>query len=533
MKDILNFSVPGSSRIHDLKLGITLIRFIEFDLSFFKEQCISLYDKVQKNEKDLLTESQAVKEYIRNCHPYCSALIKTTFDKIAIDCVIEEICVKDGIGTEELWVKNMAGKTPSEKALFERITEYKVGSAINQWSNLRRMQKYAALKLSVLYGGEEKDYVMHKARKLYFDTAFSMTASKLGFSYNDLPDMKISSVPYLRMADSLMGNTMNILEPVVREMLGHELREPLRGKECMKDQAAGVVYNAIRGLRRPDVDDLRQVLQFYDAVPNLVFEPASFKAVIDLEFDYLLENGLYISSDQDGYLLEQYLVKSGGMRIEPDSECPSPDVPAVETQAPTKAEPTIDSADKKDFEPQKTDAYGSDGVQAEQTQKPEKDNAAIDDDGVVTDDDAIADDDAVDDGAVDDGTTADNAAVADNDAVDNDEPEPIYDRHLYTRSNELKISTHRVQKIIKLSGQMYRQSAKPHTLEEVNMHCYQLWTDMKTNSSFNVTPDEASEWFRYMTRVRQEIGKGIIQADSLDRFLDATYTVFNLSSPDQ
>jgi hypothetical protein len=108
MRDTLSFSVPGNSKIHKLNPGITLIRFIGFDLSFFREQCESLYVQELKKEKDFLTEARTVKEYIRNCHPYCAALLNTTFDKTALDCVIESICLKTGAGPEELWVTYMA-----------------------------------------------------------------------------------------------------------------------------------------------------------------------------------------------------------------------------------------------------------------------------------------------------------------------------------------------------------------------------------------------------------------------------------------
>ena len=494
MKDILHFSVPGSNRIHDLKLGTALISFVGFDLSFFKEQCINLYEKVQKKEKDLLVESQVIKEYIRYSHPYCSALIKTTFDKIAVDCIIEEICLADGMGPEELWIKNMAEKTPLEKALFNRITEYKVGAAINQWSNLRRMQKYAALKLSVIYGGDEKDYIIHKARKLYFDTGFKMAASKLGFGHEDLPGVKISSIPYLQMAESLLGNTINLLEPFIQKINSREPPKSFKGKYCLQDQAAGLVFNAMRGLKRPETDELRQVVQFYDALPNLIFEPSSLKAVIDLEFDYLLDSGLYIAGKTE-YKLERYELNADDILIEPDSGLQSMDAQAdmVQTlyaEPPAENQPAIDDTEKN---------AAIIGVTDIEAPRPEK--------------------------------QVNEPEAANDEEITDDEPDLIVEPQ-NAQTNELKILTRRVQDIIKLSESAYGMLAKPRTLEEVNMHCYQLWTDMKTNSSFNVTPDEASEWFRYMTRVRQEIGKGVVQADILGRFLDATYTVFNLSAPD-
>ena len=59
MKDIFFFR-SGSSSIHELQLGWTLIRFIEFDLKYFGDQCAQIYRR-QLREGKTLFEGACVK----------------------------------------------------------------------------------------------------------------------------------------------------------------------------------------------------------------------------------------------------------------------------------------------------------------------------------------------------------------------------------------------------------------------------------------------------------------------------------------
>jgi hypothetical protein len=200
-------------------VGLTLSRFIGFDLEYFGEQCAQIYRRQLSGGEDALAKALALKELLRNCHPYVAALLHDEFDKVALDCIIEYMCASEDTGLEELWVRNLSAKDVFGQAVFERITDYKAGYAINQWTNLKRMRAYAQTKAAVIYGGTEAEYSVHKARKLYYDTAFRLTASMLGFGSGDLPNVKVSGIPFLPESLDMMKNAVNILEPVIQKKM--------------------------------------------------------------------------------------------------------------------------------------------------------------------------------------------------------------------------------------------------------------------------------------------------------------------------
>lgn len=308
-----------------LKLGLTLIRFAEFDLKYFRDQCVETYRK--EGDSGILEKAAALKEYLRNCHPYCSALLNTDFDKVALDCLIEYICIKEDVGLEELWVKNITAPNSFREAVFKRITEYKAGLAINQWANLQRMQAYAVSKMSVIYGGDEADIHVHKARKHYYDTAFMMTASALGFTSEDLPKVRVSNVALSPLFHSLMKNAANTLEPVVTSMTeGTEVKPLLKGNACLQDQIAGMALKVLTGIKRPEVEEITQMIQMYNALPDIIYEPCCFKAIIDLEFDLLMVNGYSLRFDQKTYTRVKYAAKKEPVtkQVPAKSEIPAP-----------------------------------------------------------------------------------------------------------------------------------------------------------------------------------------------------------------
>lgn len=469
MKDIISFSVPGSTSIHDLQLGLTLIRFLEFDLKYFGEQCAQIYRRQLREGEDALPKALAFKELLRNCHPYCAALLQTEFDKIALDCVIEYICTSENMGLEELWVKNMSADDVFGQALFERITEYKTGYAINQWTNLQRMQAYAAAKTAVIYGGPEADASVHKARKLYYDTAFRMTASQLGFGIADLPGVRISSIPFLPESLAMMKNAVNTLEPLITSKLeGVEAREPLRGRDCVRDQMAGAALNMMMSIKQPEIDVILQIIQTYGALPNTVFEPTGFKAVIDLEFDQLIEKGFYLRTEERGYTRVRYSTRREIIQ----ERSPMPPSPA-EIFGP--AVPPPPKPPEKKIIPAESILKDL-SIQAGE-KKAEEDTQPANIKDIVAD---------------------------------------------------LNGSTANVRTIIEMAEDPNRKESKKRTMQEVNMRCNLIWTSMNVRSGWSISAEEASEWFRYLTRLRYGIGTGELTPQALDKFLDATLEVYKL-----
>ncbi|NLA86164.1 MAG: hypothetical protein GX847_02545, partial [Clostridiales bacterium] len=444
-----------------------LIRFIGFDLKYFGEQCAQIYRQQLRNGEDVLPKALALKELLRNCHPYYAALMHSEFAQIALDCIIEYICSSENKGLEELWVKNLSATDTFGKALFERITDYKTGNAINQWMNLQRMQVYATAKTDLIYGSDEVDISVHKARKLYYDTAFRLTASELGFGIDDLPGVRLSGIPFLPEAPAMMKNAVNTLEPVVREKTeGVEARQPLRGRACVLDQMAGTALNYMINLKRPGIDETLQIIQTYGGLPNTVYKPDSFKSIIDLEFDRLIDKRYCLRAGEKGYTRVRY---SSRKEEVPDRPVKPSESPIFVPEEPLPPPP------KKKIIPAESILVD---LSAPPPEKGEE------------------------------------------------ETPPAKIRHIVADLD--KGSTGKVKTIINMAEDPNRRESKKRTLQEVNMRCNLIWTSMNVRSGWSISADEASEWFRYLTRLRYGIGKGQLTPEALDKFLDATLEIYEL-----
>jgi hypothetical protein len=482
MKDTISFSVPGSTSIHDLQVGAALVRFIGFDFKYFGEQCAQIYRRQLSAGEDALAKAAALKELLRNCHPYVAALLHSEFDKVALDCIIEYICTTENAGLEELWVRNLSAKDTFGQAVFERITEYKTGFAINQWTNLLRMRAYADAKAAALYGGPEAELSVHKARKLYYDTAFRLTAARLGFGLDDLPHVRVSGIPFLPESMEMMKNAVNTLEPIIEKKTeGIEAREPLRGRDCVQDQMAGMALNIMMNLKRPEIDELMQLIQSYGTHPVAVYVPSSFKAVIDLEFDQLIEKGFCLRPEQTGYSRVRY-----SLRKEPEKSDTHPEI----------LSPAAADKPEAGMRPKTADARTA-AVTAAAAKK------------IVPAETILKD------------------LEAPPEPQEADAPEPP--ANLKSVVADLgNGSSGKVKTIIEMAEDPNRKASQKRTLQEVNMRCNLIWTSMNVRSGWSISSEEASEWFRYLTRLRYGIGTGELTPEALDRFLDATLEVYKL-----
>jgi hypothetical protein len=522
MKDILSFSVPGSDAVHELQLGMTLIRFAEFDLVYFREQCVGYY---RKNEPDdFMDKAPHLREYLHSCHPYCKALLNTQFDRITLDCVLDDICLREGVGLEELWVRNMSAQDRLGQALFKRVTEYKTGRAINEWTNLVRMQAYALSKLSFIYGGTA-DAGVHKVRKLYYDLVFSRLAGKLGFSGDNLPGTEVCSVPFLPQAETVMKTAVNTIEPVVKELMdGAAPRTPVRGDDCVRDQMAGVVLNLMAGIRLPEDEEIDLMVRKYGALPGAVYKPVGLKAVLDLEFDQMVEKGFYIQIDGKTHSRLKYSSKKEQLPEKPAAEPTEPvstAIPVLPKQVITKSavfsepEPKIELQKPVLTEmkpPELEDLIAAMQYPAakpltkERAAPKEKKSADAKQPPEIKAPEENKEDAAPEEIAGPEETIDPKNSVA------------------ATRTG----NTGKVRTIIRLAEDPQRVPAKKRTLQEVNTRCNLIWTSMNVRTGWGITAEDASEWFRYLTKLRYGIGKGELKPVALDKFLDATLEVYKL-----
>ncbi|WP_143162333.1 hypothetical protein [Sporobacter termitidis] len=626
MKDILSFSVPGSDAVHELQLGESLIRFAAFDLPYFREQCVGVY----KRNDDFFGKAAHLKAYLQSCHPYCKALLNADFDKIVLDCVIDDICASEGAGLEELWVRNMTAQDRLGQALFRRITEYKTGVAINQWINLLRMQAYAVSKMTFVYGGAAADAGLHKARKLYYDLVFTSTAAALGFQPADLPKTEVGSVPFLPQSGTIMKAAVNAIVPVVRTLTKDvNAKNPLKGGECVRDQMAGLVLRAMSGLEPPADDDIEMIRRKYGAQPGIVYVPAGFKAILDLEFDQMLEKGFYIQLGGNTRVRMKYSAKRDSAPAdeipepapaepEPAAVIPEP-VPAAPEPAaivpePVPAEPEPAAVIPEPIPAEPAAAVIPEPIPAEPEapaivpepalvepkaaaaslmpvqEKPQMLTVVLEPDpaelellakipepapkkpktpakapepvpekkapatGKAPPKKTAAPFDALPEfvpPAAPDKKPAALERTAQRDkkplpkektarkdkkrpdiplptAVEtpqNQKPSPIIKNSVAVMETG---NTGKVRMIIGMAEDLERVPSKKRTLQEVNTRCNLIWTSMNVQTGWSITSEDASEWFRYLTRLRYGINTGELAPEALDKFLDATLEVYKL-----
>lgn len=503
MNDIISFSVPGISAIQELRLGYTLLRFSEFDLNFFRDECVRIYRQYLKAGDDVLDKALAHKEFIKNCHPYCKALLYTALDKIALDCIIEEIRTTEGTGLEELWVKNMSATSRFGQALFNRVTEYKTGSAINQWTNLVRLKAYAKAKIDAIYSEGKADFAIHKARKLYYDFAFKLTAARLGFQSADLPRVRQYSVPFLPEAVAMMKTAQNVLGPIVEARTEDiEPRDPIKGKECVQDQMAGMALNLMMDIERPTLEELHQLIQMYGALPDIVYEPSGFKAIIDLEFDLLMERGYYLQAGPEGYIRASYTAAAG---------VGSPKAAVEEMKAEAKKAAANDEVPERSEMP-------ADAIESEMPETAE----------VADEDDVIEAPEVAKASEVQEVDVSETPERADDTEKDAGHEVKSPDTMANIIADIASDDAGKVRQIIQMAEDPARQESKKRTLQEVNMRCNLIWTSMNVRSGWSISSEEAAEWFRYLTRLRYGIGTGELTPEALDKFLDATLEVYEL-----
>lgn len=300
MNKTISYSLSGADSLFRLPLGDTLIRFMESDFDFFWEQCIEAASKYQLGTPLPLDQTLALRELVIHCHPYCRIKQDDDFRLISLDCMIDFICMSEGMSLEELWVNKLSAEDEVGKAIFSRISEYKTGNAINQWANLIRLKAYATAKAEYIFGADPDSFAVCQARKLYYDFAFRLAARELGCDGLDMPKTLRCPAPMMPCAPELFSNiSVNVLAKVKALVGGRQVQGARGGKDCLRDQNSAFAVNALAGLKRPEYPEQKKLMRFSRNNPAEIFMPDSFKAIIDLEFDKLLENNMFLSVSEE------------------------------------------------------------------------------------------------------------------------------------------------------------------------------------------------------------------------------------------
>ncbi len=291
------FVISDNNNLHKMELSKTLLHFIEFDFTYFWEQCIEAGKNARKTGRLPQSQLSIAKNAIVKCHPYVDACIHMDFDSIAIDCIIEYICKSENIGLEELWARCISPKNLYEKAIFKRISEYKTNRAINQWVNIVRMRDYAKQKLEFIFDSEdgkaEADDI-YRTRKEYFDLAFSVAANETGMPTYELPYVKVYNPALMPEASFMMSKVSKAIYRRISDKMVNVSFPVYKGvNDQMRDRMALDAFSYVKTLSRPAENEMKLAVEAVKDFPETIYMPSSFKAIIDLEFDLMFEDKLY------------------------------------------------------------------------------------------------------------------------------------------------------------------------------------------------------------------------------------------------
>lgn len=293
------FAVTGSRSFHKLELSKALLRFVEFDFTYFWEQCIEAGRNARKTGRISQNLKNMAMNALVKCHPYVEACAATEFADVVLDCIIAYICHSEGIGLEELWARCISPKSLYEKAIFNRVSEYKTGRGINQWINIVRMQEYARSKIKFIYECDSNVMLRpedYRTRTEYFDLAFSVAANETGCPMDKLPSVKMYTPSTVPDAVFMMGRmSKNIYRRLSEVLGGAELWEKKTLNDHNRDQTALDAFSYVKDMPRPGENDMRFALEAVSELPETVYVPDSFKALIDLEFTLMTQKGIYLS----------------------------------------------------------------------------------------------------------------------------------------------------------------------------------------------------------------------------------------------
>lgn len=294
----VRFIIGNNNTYYKLEPGKDLLGFTEFNFSFFWEQCIEAGKAGYKTGRLPTDIMQSARSAAAQCHPYVKACISSSFDSVAIDCIIAYICSSEHIGLEELWARCISPKNNYESAIFRRISEYKTGRSVNQWINIVRIQEYASKKLDFIYNDKPASGISideYRRRKEYFDLAFSITANEMGYPVEDMPYVRKYSPSLAPDAAFRMGKFSHYVYGAFSEELKKVSSDGTKHIDPVAaDRFAMDAFSYIKNIPRPDSLELRRASMedFPEHTP--VYMPTGFKGIIDLEFDLLDENNKYI-----------------------------------------------------------------------------------------------------------------------------------------------------------------------------------------------------------------------------------------------
>ncbi|MBQ8613356.1 MAG: hypothetical protein IJ416_03990 [Ruminiclostridium sp.] len=292
----LNITGKNSSEIYTLLYPNNLINFCKYDFTLFLNHCTDLCRLANRTGEFNMEDVYSIRNSISGCHKYYEQNMRTTFEKIVIDCWIEYLCRQSEIGTGTLWQSFMRCKNDFEKAVFSRLSEYRHNRAINEWVNLLKLQEYAQRKVDFVFGVELNSAAEAGCRANYFDLMFNVAANEQGFPVEEMGASSLYSIGRVPNSPFVLSNaSKEIVRNVLDKMDYPEKPYKAKSNPQLSDQTAMDAFSVIKTYI-PDKNDslVNTIIKSMSGTPQHVYIPASFKAVIDLEIDAIIESGGFL-----------------------------------------------------------------------------------------------------------------------------------------------------------------------------------------------------------------------------------------------
>lgn len=294
---ILNISGKNTNETYTVSVPSNLLGFCRYDFTRFMEESSKLCRECMKTGEYPSDKVIALRNSISGCHRYFENNVRTVFDKIVVDCWIEYICRQGEISNSALWNSFIKCETPFQKAIFQRLTEYRNRYAVNQWINLLKLQEYAKKKLDYVFGCRLTGAEEAEARLNFFDLMFSVAANEQGYSLDAIGSVRMFKPGRLTNAPFVFGG---VSKEIVRNLLkdvtfADELSYVSREEGALSDREAmdafGVIKNHLPTHADPSV---KIMLKSMVKAPDTVYIPSGFKAMLDLEMDAVVNGGGYL-----------------------------------------------------------------------------------------------------------------------------------------------------------------------------------------------------------------------------------------------
>lgn len=289
----LNITGKNSNEIYTLLYPNNLINFCKYDFTLFLNHCTDLCRLAQRTGEYNVDDMYSIRNSISGCHKYYEQNMRTKFEKIVIDCWIEYLCRQNEMGTGALWQSFMRCKNDFETAVFSRLSEYRHNRAINEWVNLLKLQEYAQRKVDFVFGVSLSGAPEAGCRANYFDLMFNVAANEQGFPVDEIGASCVYSSGRVPNSPFVLPNaSREIVRNVLNNM--HYPDKPYKAKTNpeLSDQTAMDAFSVIKAYIPDKTDSLvNTIIKSMSGTPQRIYIPSSFKAMIDLEIDAIIESG--------------------------------------------------------------------------------------------------------------------------------------------------------------------------------------------------------------------------------------------------